>query len=98
MPNTALDLGNLHNIPFGQQVFALRELFGFTQKEFAGVLCVNEKTIRRWEKGEDAAPQEGNVKALEALRTMAEALGELFEPDTIKVWVDRENPALNGER
>ena len=35
---------------------------------------------------------------IQALRTIAESLDDLFEPDMIKVWAERPNPALQGER
>lgn len=44
------------------------------------------------------APHGSHKQAIEALESMAESLGDLFEPDIIKVWVDRPNPALQGER
>lgn len=98
MARTAIELGNLANVPFGRQVSILRELFGFNKKEFADLLDVNEKTIRRWEQGEEINPQGSHRQAIMALQTMAESLGDLFEPDMIKVWVDRPNSALKGER
>ena len=99
MPDTALNLNHLAEAPFSAQVSTVRQLFGFTKKEFAELLGVNEKTIRRWEdQVEEIKPQGSHKKAIEALQTIAESLGDLFEPDMIKVWVDRENPALQGER
>jgi DNA-binding transcriptional regulator YiaG len=99
MPDTALNLNHLAEAPFASQVSTLRQLFGFNKKEFAEVLGVNEKTIRRWEIDEnEITPQGSHKKAIEALQTIAESLGDLFEPDMIKVWVDRPNPALQGER
>ena len=92
------DLACLAEAPFRQQVTVLRELFGFNKKEFAELLGVNEKTIRRWEQDAETHPQDSHKQAIEALRTMAESLGDLFEPDMIKVWVDRPNPALQGDR
>lgn len=97
MSHASLNLANLASAPFGEQVFTLRQLFGFTKVEFALVLDVNEKTIRRWEEGA-IAPQGSHRLAVDALRNIAESLGELFEPDIIRVWIDRENPALQGER
>jgi len=92
-----IDLKQLAVAKFPDKVAALRLLFGFTQEEFAKCLNVNEKTIRRWE-SDEVEPHAQNKQAVQALMTIAEALGDLFEPDVIKVWVDRENPALNGER
>ncbi len=92
-----IDLDRLAIAKFPDKVATLRMLFGFTQQELALSLGVNEKTIRRWE-SEDAEPHAQNKQAIQALVTIAESLGDLFEPDVIKVWVDRENPALNGER
>ncbi|MFH0801791.1 MAG: antitoxin Xre/MbcA/ParS toxin-binding domain-containing protein [bacterium] len=46
----------------------------------------------------ESNPHARNAQAIDTLRTIAEALGDLFEPDVIKVWVDRPNPALGGER
>ena len=92
------DLSRLSSASFDQQVALLRELFGFTRKEFGVILGVSEKTIQRWESGESSNPNQASQNALQALKTMAESLGDLFEPDVIKVWVDRENPALNGKR
>ena len=92
-----IDLKRLAVAKFPEKVAALRMLFGFTQEELARSLGVNEKTIRRWE-SEDVEPHAQSKQAVQALMTIAEALGDLFEPDVIKVWVDRENPALNGER
>jgi|GEM_PF-1178874 len=84
---------------FGKTVCYLRELFGFTKKDFADVLNVNEKTIRRWEMGlTEVMPHTSHKKAIMTLQTVAESLSDLFEPDMIKVWVDRPNPALQGER
>jgi transcriptional regulator with XRE-family HTH domain len=95
----SLKPNNLASAPFAVQVATLRSLFGFTQSEFAQILGVDEKTIRRWESDTtERTPHKRNEKTIEALRTIAEALGDLFEPDVIKVWVDRENPALSGER
>lgn len=99
MPDTALELNNLSSAPFAIQVSTLRQLFGFNKTEFAKALGVNEKTIRRWEdKNEKIEPHDGHKQLIEALRTIAESLGDLFEPDMIKVWAERPNPALQGER
>jgi len=99
MPEAAINLDRLAEAPFGVQVHTLRRLFGFNKKEFAELLGVNEKTIRRWEDDTDAVnPQGSHKQAIAALETMAESLGDLFEPDMIKVWVDRPNPALQGDR
>lgn len=99
MPDTAISLKNLANAPFSEQVAALRQLFGFTKTEFAEILDVNERTIRRWEDEKTVTtPQDGHKKAIAALKTIAETLDDLFEPDVIKVWVDRPNPALKGQR
>ena len=98
MPET-LNLEHLASAPFSVQVATLRLLFGFNKTEFAELMGVNEKTIRRWEaEAGDVTAQGTHKKAIEALQTMAESLGELFERDMIKVWVDRPNPALQGER
>jgi DNA-binding XRE family transcriptional regulator len=94
-----LNLAKLATAPFGVQVSSLRLLFGFNKTEFAEVLGVNEKTVRRWEAEIDSiTPQGTHKQAIEALQIMAESLGSLFEPDMIKVWVDRPNPTLQGER
>lgn len=98
MLRPAPNLDNLSSAPFAVQVYALRELFGFTKKEFADVLGVSEKTIKRWEDGNSTSPHSSHKDEIEALRTIAESLGDLFEPDMIKVWVNRPNPALQGER
>jgi DNA-binding transcriptional regulator YiaG len=99
MAVTTSNLEHLAKAPFGVQVATLRQLLGFNKKQFAEVLGVNEKTIRRWEDEPEAVTPQGTHKqAIEALQTMAESLGDLFEPDMIKVWVDRPNPALQGER
>jgi DNA-binding transcriptional regulator YiaG len=99
MPDTALNLNDLATAPFAVQVSTLRQLFGFKKAEFAEVLGVNEKTIRRWEDPKETFEPHGSHKQLvDALQIIAESLGDLFEPDMIKVWVDRENPALQGER
>ncbi len=99
MPRTEMNLDHLADAPFGAQVATLRQLFGFNKKDFADVLGVNEKTIRRWEDGEeDIHPQNTHKQAVEALHTISESLDDLFEPDMIKVWADRPNPALQGER
>jgi DNA-binding transcriptional regulator YiaG len=99
MPQTEMNLDHLADASFGAQVSTLRQLFGFNKKDFAEVLGVNEKTIRRWETGEeDTHPQNTHKQAVEALHTISESLDDLFEPDMIKVWVDRPNPALQGER
>jgi len=99
MSKTSINLDHLAEAPFGVQASTVRQLFGFNKREFAEVLGVNEKTVRRWEEEEQrVVPQGSNKQAIEALQTMAESLGDLFEPDMIKVWVDRPNPALQGER
>jgi len=99
MTETTVDLNNLADAPFGEQVLALRQLFGLSQKEFGKVLGgVSERTVSRWEQSETSEPHAQNKVAVEALRTMAEALGDLFEPEIIKIWVDKANPALGGER
>lgn len=99
MPDTALNLHDLATAPFATQVSTLRLLFGFNKAEFANVLGVNEKTIRRWEDpNENFEPHGSHKQLLDALQMIAESLGDLFEPDMIKVWVNRPNPALQGER
>ncbi|MBX9720407.1 MAG: DUF2384 domain-containing protein [Candidatus Obscuribacterales bacterium] len=99
MKNTALNLENLSELPFGCQVNTLRKLFGFNKTEFAEILGVNTKTIQRWEDELNETPSSsGNRQAIDTLVTIAESLGDLFEPDMIKVWVERPNPALQGER
>jgi DNA-binding transcriptional regulator YiaG len=99
MPDTALNLNNLASASFAMQVSTLRQLFGFNKTEFARALGVNEKTIRRWEdESEKVTPQDVHKQLIQALRTIAESLDDLFEPDMIKVWAERPNPALQGER
>ncbi|MDZ4834689.1 MAG: MerR family transcriptional regulator [Candidatus Melainabacteria bacterium] len=99
MPDTALNLDNLASASFATQVSTLRQLFGFNKTEFAEALGVNEKTIRRWEnEAEMVNPQDNHKQLIAALRTIAESLDDLFDPDMIKVWAERENPALQGER
>ncbi len=99
MPNTAPNLANLASSDFSIQVSTLRQLFGFNKTEFATALGVNEKTIRRWEnESGHSNPHEGHKQIIEALTTIAESLDDLFEPDMIKVWAERPNPALQGER
>jgi len=98
MPHVAIDLNDLANAPFCEQVLALRELFGLTQKELAQLLNgVSERTVSRWEHN-GVEPHGQNTAAVEALRTIAETLGDVFEPKTIRVWIDKENPALSGQR
>ncbi len=98
MPGT-INLDHLADASFNEQVVTLRELFGFTQEEFGEVLGgLSAKTIQRWEQDGEPNPRTQNKQAVVALRTIAEALGDLFEPDVIKVWVDRPNKALGGER
>ncbi len=99
MPDTALNLNNLAKASFAIQVSTLRQLFGFNKTEFARALGVNEKTIRRWEdESESVTPQDGHKQLIQALQTIAESLDDLFDPDMIKVWAERPNPALQGER
>jgi DNA-binding transcriptional regulator YiaG len=99
MKDTSPNLSNLASASFATQVSTLRQLFGFNKIEFANALGVNEKTIRRWESEDDKVnPQDGHKQLIEALRTIAESLDDLFEPDMIKVWAERPNPALQGER
>lgn len=99
MPETTIDLNYLADAPFGEQVLALRQLFGFTQRELGQVLGgISERTVSRWEQEATDSPHPQSKLAIDALRTMAEALGDLFEPEIIKVWVDKPNPALGGER
>ena len=94
-----IQLAELASAPFKVQAATLRELFGFTKSEFANILGVSDKTVGRWEKdGADSSPHTQNRQSIEALITIAESLGDLFEPDVIKVWVDRPNPSLGGER
>lgn len=94
---TTLNFDNLADAPFHEKVALLRELFGFTLSTFASALNVNEKTIRRWESGEHS-PRTGSNQAIEALTTIAETLGDVFEPDSIPGWARTPNPALAGER
>ncbi len=99
MPEPAINLKKLSAASFPVQVSALRQLFGFNKTEFAEALGVNERTIRRWEdEGEKTTPQDGHKQLILALQTIAESLDDLFEPDMIKVWAERPNPALQGER
>ena len=99
MPDAAINLKNLSAASFSAQVSTLRQLFGFNKTEFAEALGVNEKTIRRWEDdGEKINPQDGHKQLIVALQTIAESLDDLFEPDMIRVWAERPNPALQGER
>lgn len=93
-----VDLHHLADAPLQKQVVQLRALFGFTQDELASLLGVSPRTLQRWEQGGQVEPHPRNKQAVCALRLIAETLGDVFEPDTIKVWVDRPNPALNGER
>jgi len=99
MKDTSLNLKNLAPASFSTQVSTLRQLFGFNKIEFADALGVNEKTIRRWESAnEKVNPQYGHKQLIEALQTIAASLIDLFEPDMIKVWAERPNPVLQGER
>lgn len=99
MHDAAMKLKNLSTASFCTQVSTLRQLFGFNKTEFAEALGVNEKTIRRWEDPhERITPHDGHKQLIEALQTIAESLDDLFEPDMIKVWAERPNPALQGER
>jgi len=92
------DLEQLANLPFGKLVSLLRALFDLSQKELSEVLGVNERTVGRWEQDSTQTPHGQNRRAIDALKTIAEALGDLFEPEIIKIWVNKPNPALNGER
>lgn len=47
---------------------------------------------------QNRTPQGGHKQLIQALQTIAESLDDLFEPDMIKVWAERPNPALQGER
>jgi DNA-binding transcriptional regulator YiaG len=99
MPKTELNIKNLAKAPFGIQISILRQLFDFSQNDFADLLGVSARTVQRWENEiEEITPQDAHKRAVQALRTIAESLDDLFEPDMIKVWVDRPNPALQGER
>ncbi len=99
MRDAAINLKNLSSASFSKQVATLRQLFGFNKSEFAAALGVNEKTVRRWEDESDQVnPHDGHKQLIEALQTIAESLDDLFEPDMIKVWAERPNPALQGER
>ena len=90
------DLEQLANLPFGKLVSLLRALFDLSQKELSEVLGVNERTVGRWEQDATQTPNGQNRRAIDALKTIAEALGDLFEPEIIKIWVNKPNPALNG--
>jgi DNA-binding transcriptional regulator YiaG len=98
MATLTLDLSNLAEAPFHQQVLLLRNLFELTQAAFAKLLLVDEKTIQRWESGQHNTPQSRNKQALTTLVTIAQALGDLLEPDSIATWARTANPALGGER
>jgi DNA-binding transcriptional regulator YiaG len=95
---------------FGTQVLHLRRLFGLTQKELSEMISTNERTIARWEQPVSVSasgalnkirsphPHPQSKAAISALEEMAEILSDLFAKDTIKVWIDRPNRALNNER
>jgi DNA-binding XRE family transcriptional regulator len=85
---------------FGKDVLRLRTLFGLTQKELGEILGTNERTVVRWERSQqyNLRPHLPGKTGIGALESLAELLSDIFEPDVIKVWVDRPNPALNNER
>lgn len=99
MADIARNPDNLAAAPFATQVSTLRHLFGLNKTEFADALGVDERTIRRWEKpNKNFEPHSSHKQLFDALRIIAGSLSDLFEPDMIKVWVDRPNPSLQGER
>ena len=105
----AIERTKAPNVGFGEEVLRLRKLFGLTQKEFGEIIGTNERTVVRWESeasegvvsatpSRTSKPHAQSRASINAMAELAEMLGDLFEPDVIKIWVDRPNPALGNER
>lgn len=75
----------------------LKTIGGLKGIDLANILGVSPPTVTRWSKGE-ADPTIEKQTAMAQLRWVAERLGDFYEPDEVRLWLQSPHPQLNSQR
>lgn len=67
---------------------------GLSRMELSKILKVSPNTIGYWEK-EGTLPRKANQIKLREIHVIYKELSKLYKPETILVWMDKENVVLD---
>lgn len=72
-----------------------RRVLGLSDAEIARAVHTDESTLDRWRRGQ--APTAVYLGRLERLDDLAREIQRTMRPEAVESWLDRSNPALEGE-
>ncbi len=75
----------------------LKSYGGLKGRDIANILGVSPPTVTRWSKGE-SGPTIDKQTVMAELRWVAARLGDFYEPDEVRLWLQSPHPQLDGER
>ena len=75
----------------------LKTIGGLKGRDLANMLGVSPPTVTRWSKGE-AEPTIDRQTAMAQLRWVAARLGDFYEPDEVRLWLQSPHPQLGAAR
>lgn len=75
----------------------LKAIGGLKGRDLANILGVSPPTVTRWSKGE-ADPTIDKQTAMAQLRWIAARLGDFYEPDEVRLWLQSPHPQMGGAR
>lgn len=80
-----------------RMVDELKDYGGLKGRDIANILGVSPPTVTRWSKGE-SGPTIDKQTVMAELRWVAARLGDFYEPDEVRLWLQSPHPQLDGER
>ena len=75
----------------------LKTYGGLKGRDIANILGVSPPTVTRWSKGE-GGPTIDKQTVMAELRWVASRLGDFYEPDEVRLWLQSPHPQLAGAR
>lgn len=75
-------------------VLVLRHNLRMPQRVFARLMCVSERSLAKFEKGQELT--ESVQRQVTSLARLHEALARVVDPRTIGEWFQKPNPAFGG--
>ncbi|MCY2924502.1 MAG: helix-turn-helix domain-containing protein, partial [Planctomycetota bacterium] len=77
-----------------QPLVVLRRKMGMTQRVFARVVSVSERSLAKLEKGQP--PSEATGRHLAEIARLYKALCQVVKPEALRPWFQRPNPSFGG--
>lgn len=78
----------------GPTIRKLRSRLGMSQRAFARLMCVSERSLAKYEKEDDYGESVG--RQVSSLSRLEAALARVVKPKAIGQWFQKPNAAFNG--